>query len=188
MVIPPQFDCYYLGKFTEGRALVKLGEKWGFIDKTGKLVIPPQFEKAGGFSEGLAPVQRGEKWGFIDRTGKMVIEPQFGWPSQEPFTEGLAAVSVDKKLFGYIDKTGKMVIPPKYYRAVWFSEGLAAVQTGEEEGSSTVGFIDKTGRMVIPPQFYLYLDLTEGHFTNYMGVFSGGLAEVWQNPDTSGPS
>jgi hypothetical protein len=92
---------------------------------------------------------------------------------------------VDGKLYGYIDKTGKMVIPPRYYRAVRFSEGLAAVQIGEIEGSSTVGFIDKTGRMVIPPKFYLYLDLTEGHFTDYMGVFSDGLAEVWQDPATA---
>jgi hypothetical protein len=51
--------------------------KWGFIDKTGKVVIPTQFENAGSFSEQLAPVSIGGKWGFIDKTGKVAIPAQF---------------------------------------------------------------------------------------------------------------
>lgn len=37
------------------------GAKVGFIDKTGKLVIAPQFNYGGDFSEGLAAVQVGKK-------------------------------------------------------------------------------------------------------------------------------
>src|SRR5262249_36748900 len=50
----------------EGRLLVSSGEggqftgsergKWGYIDRTGKLKIPPQFGSANAFSEGLALV------------------------------------------------------------------------------------------------------------------------------------
>src|SRR5882724_3631450 len=42
--------------------------KAGYIDKTGKLVIQPQYEgsSASSFSEGLAAVEVGDKWGFID--------------------------------------------------------------------------------------------------------------------------
>ena len=55
--------------------------KWGYIDKSGKFVIDPQFDYAEGFSEGLAAVRSGDektgKWGFIDRSGKYAITPQW---------------------------------------------------------------------------------------------------------------
>src|SRR5882724_11101506 len=59
--------------------------KTGYIDKTGKIVIEPQFEgNAGEFSEGFAPISidtdgipHHMRFGFIDITGKIVIPPQF---------------------------------------------------------------------------------------------------------------
>lgn len=46
--------------------------KWGYIDKTGKIVITPQFETAYGFSEGLAAINNCDEAFFIDQTGKKV--------------------------------------------------------------------------------------------------------------------
>ncbi len=47
----------YLGEFKDGLARVRdANENWGFIDKTGKVVIPCKWFDAGSFSEGLAPV------------------------------------------------------------------------------------------------------------------------------------
>ena len=62
-------------EYNEGLAGVKDADgKWGFIDKTGKLVIPCLWKKALFFSEGLVGVQDdNEKWGFIDKTGKVVL-------------------------------------------------------------------------------------------------------------------
>ena len=48
-------------------------EKWGFINKTGKLVIPCQWKDAFPFFEGLAEVKDANgKWHKIDKTGKVV--------------------------------------------------------------------------------------------------------------------
>src|ERR1051326_4328606 len=44
--------------------------KYGFIDKTGKVVINPQFDFAQNFSEDMAVVKVGGNSGFIDKTGK----------------------------------------------------------------------------------------------------------------------
>ncbi|HAA27993.1 MAG TPA: hypothetical protein DCE56_10440 [Cyanobacteria bacterium UBA8553] len=55
VVIPPQFA--QADSFSEGLARVKIGNKWGYIDKKGKLVIQPQFDEAASFSEGLALVK-----------------------------------------------------------------------------------------------------------------------------------
>ena len=49
----------------------------GFIDKTGKIIITPQFDRISLFSEGLACVKIGNKWGYVDKTGKIIITPQF---------------------------------------------------------------------------------------------------------------
>ena len=93
-----------------GLYLVKVGDKYGFIDKRGKFVLRPQFERARRFSEGLAPVKVGSrrtgKWGFIDKTGKLVIKPQFDAAFR--FSEGLAEVHVGKST-RYIDKAGNLV-------------------------------------------------------------------------------
>jgi hypothetical protein len=80
--------------------------KWGFIDQTGKTIIPPRFNSAQEFSEGLAPVMVGGKFGFADQAGKLVIPASFS--EARNFAEGLAPVGVGRKT-GYIDKTGKFV-------------------------------------------------------------------------------
>ena len=42
------------GSFSEGLALVKLKGKLGFIDKTGKLIIPLKYDAAFAFENDLA--------------------------------------------------------------------------------------------------------------------------------------
>jgi hypothetical protein len=86
---------------------------YGYIDKTGRLVVPPQFEYAGPFSEGLANVSNCFKPFFIDRTGKVALRVPFDDAS--PFHEGLAQVLRYEQggaRSGYIDKTGKVVWEP----------------------------------------------------------------------------
>jgi hypothetical protein len=72
-----QEDCASAwGDFTDGLSRWLFGKKCGFINRSGKTVIPPQFDLAYGFSEGLAAVQIDKKWGYVETTGKMVIPPQ----------------------------------------------------------------------------------------------------------------
>jgi hypothetical protein len=59
---------------------VRIGDpqtgKQGYIDRTGAVVIRPQFDGAHMFCQGLAQVKVGTKWGYIDKTGKYVWEPR----------------------------------------------------------------------------------------------------------------
>jgi hypothetical protein len=57
-------------------AAVQTGGKSGFIDRTGKVVIAPQFDDCTSFTDGLAAVMVGGKLGYIEHTGKYVWEPQ----------------------------------------------------------------------------------------------------------------
>jgi hypothetical protein len=69
-----------------------MGDKWGYIDRTGQAVISPQFESAWRFSEGLGAVKVGHRWGYIDRTGKIVIKTIFD--DAGLFSQGLAGVMI----------------------------------------------------------------------------------------------
>src|ERR1022692_1950918 len=64
---------------------------FGYIDRSGKLVLKGPYAGASRFSEGLAAVQmkKAEKVGYIDTTGKLVIALQFDLG--DPFSEGYAA-------------------------------------------------------------------------------------------------
>jgi len=106
---PAKKKWNYQREFSEGLAEVQdANDRCGFIDKTGKLVIPCQWKSAWYFSEGLAKVQDANgKWGFIDKTGKVVIPCQ--WKDAFPFREGLASVQDANGKWHKIDKTGKVV-------------------------------------------------------------------------------
>ena len=73
-------------------ALVKIGTKYGFVDRSGKVAINPQFDYAGPFSQDLAPVRVEEKWGYINNTGTFSVNAQF--EEAGPFMDGIAPVKV----------------------------------------------------------------------------------------------
>ncbi|MHB1238629.1 MAG: WG repeat-containing protein, partial [Gallionella sp.] len=74
--------------------------KSGYIDKTGEMVINPQFDYATNFSEGLAAVCiNGSGCGYIDKTGTIVVSLTFS--EADPFQDGLARVRVGNK-YGFI--------------------------------------------------------------------------------------
>ena len=47
--------------------------KFGFIDKTGKEVIPLKYENAEGFTNGLSQVSLNNKVGMINKKEKVII-------------------------------------------------------------------------------------------------------------------
>ncbi len=177
-----------IDSFSEGLALVKLDAKFGYIDKTGSVVIPIKYDFAYAFSEGLAAITVNENSGYIDKTGKNIIPPVYNYAHE--FSEGMAAVNIDGK-WGYIDKDGNDVLPIKYDNANEFSEGLAIVKLddiwilidkkGEQvnsidiqwtdsrfrEGLAKVrkdneGYIDKSGNQVIPTIYSSAEPFSEG--------------------------
>ncbi len=136
----------------------------GYIDKTGAVVIKPQFGSATAFREGLAAVGVMEndvtKWGYIDKTGAWVIQPQYD--DAGFFSEGLASVGVlvserqggylpQNYRFSFIDKTGKVVFSLQQGQVPHaFSGGLAKVDIYADatEGSDSMAYVDATGKVI----------------------------------------
>lgn len=153
--------------------------KWGFIDKSGKMVIPAKFDDVsrdqyGGctvhhkpfcnFSEGLCGVRVGDKWGYIDYGGEFRIPLKYD--NAGTFSEGLACVRLGTK-YGYIDKEGKVVIPLKFDCPPQIQNAANAnpdwdmtqnlIEPFEFNDGLAVavtgkaaGYIDKSGSIVIP--------------------------------------
>lgn len=83
--------------------------KFGFADRQGKIVIPPQFTEVQQFRDGLAAVRVDSKWGFIDQTGKMVIKPTFTY-AHDSFHNGIAVVQDADGNSMLIDRTGNVIV------------------------------------------------------------------------------
>lgn len=159
------FQFYNAEKFHDGLAAVELDNRLcGFIDKTGREVIPCEYDEVHDFKEGLALFYNEEKrrYGFIDKSGKEVIpcvnEPfsdGFGWEYHD-FSCGVA-VAFDRWYFSYIDKKGKTITPMTYSYAKPFSEGLGAVRS-----KGKWGFIDATGATIIPLMYSEVCPFSEG--------------------------
>lgn len=125
---------------------------YGYIDKTGKVIVEPHYANATTFSEGRAAVQDYATglWGVIDATGKEITG--FEYDSIRDFHEGMAAVRIgDPKTgkWGYIDETGKIIVVPKYDNVIDFKEGMGRVKNNDN-----YGFVDKTGKEVVSPKYY----------------------------------
>ncbi len=134
--------------------IVDKNDKWGYIDKNGKEVIPCIYDFAIRFAEGLANVLKNDKWGLIDKNGNEVVPCRYD--DTFYFSEGLALVQMNDK-YGFINKNGKEVIPCKYDYAQDFSEGLAPVKM-----NGKWGFFDKNGNEVIPCEYDWANDFSEG--------------------------
>ncbi|MDR0348235.1 MAG: WG repeat-containing protein [Tannerella sp.] len=85
--------------------------KWGYVDTTGKTVIPHRYDAAGLFAENLAAVTLGGKTGYINKKGKEIISLKYEQGSE--FSGGRAKVALDGK-FSYINKAGRKIILWKY--------------------------------------------------------------------------
>ena len=141
---------------------MKYNGKWGLIDKSGKFVIEPKFDRIGYYWDGLAEVKVNDKYGFIDKDGKLVIEPKF--ESVCGFHDGLAKVKYNGK-WGLIDKSGKFVIEPKFDTLLGFDDELANEEINDKESK-----IDTTENIVGEHDCFMeisnsdYEDFTEEKF------------------------
>ena len=156
-------DAYPKASFHEGLAAVRIGDKYGYIDKNGRVVIKPDFDFAQIFSEGLARIVMNRRSGYIDNTGNILIPPRFHKAFK--FSDGLARVCAPPKkpslLFriarllgyedrhgypcGYIDRTGKMVIDYLFLPSSGFVKGYAKVTTLD----GVRGYIDHSGKFFL---------------------------------------
>lgn len=130
------------GNFDDEIIEAGIGNKRGYYNRKGEIVIPFEYEKAFPFSEGLAPVRKNGKWGFVD-SGNHVVIP-FIYEEVWSFTEGLAMAKLNDK-WGFIDKTTRIIVPFEYDEVNMYDEGIASVKKNGKWGC-----VDKSGKLIVP--------------------------------------
>lgn len=134
---------------------IKQNGLWGYADQSGKVIIKPQFTRAGRFSEGLAlvwtegvpitdPIVKSfVKMGYIDKNGHWVIRSRFKYYFYDDFSEGLVPFREWSGKWGYMDKRGKVVIRARFDWAGKFSENVAPIQV-----DGRCAHVDKAGKVL----------------------------------------
>ncbi len=72
-IIPCLYENLDFSECYLGLLRAKLNGKWGFIDTTGKTLIPHIYDEVTDFSEGLIGVKKDGVWGYIDGGGNDVV-------------------------------------------------------------------------------------------------------------------
>ena len=135
---------------------IREGRKFGFINRSGTVVVPPQYDAVAEPAEGRARVTTGNLSGYIDLSGKVIIEPKYD--SAEDFRSSRAIVRQGTK-YSLIDPSGKLIADIPYRVLGEFHQGLLRVQaSGRTDAArrrlpTTYGFVDIAGNLVIPAQF-----------------------------------
>jgi len=152
----------------EGLIAIKVGDKYGFVDKSGKVVISPKYDNVMPFVGGIAAVKRDKKVGFVDKTGKEIVPPTYesaGYCYVEVESDGknyscIGGSDYDYLKRGYlpvVEKAGKYSTPfgGEYDFLVHVDSNLFLAQKGGKWG-----LIDKNNREVLS---FKYDDLSHLH-------------------------
>jgi len=84
---------------------IKNNDKYGYIDRNGRLVIDYQFQEATDFHNGFAQISNGRFWAVIDKQGRKISD---WYEVIHPF-EGDIAIVEKLENIGFINTTGRFM-------------------------------------------------------------------------------
>lgn len=108
IIIPPQFESP--PGFLDGISPACLGDKYGFIDKTGRWIIQPTYDSdsyIGNFVGNACPVRIGGRRAVINKKGEYLWQP--GLVEAEIKPEGGVFVATTDGRSGYLDNSGALI-------------------------------------------------------------------------------
>jgi hypothetical protein len=187
-------------KFNDDLFAIKVNDKCGYLNGSGKLAIPLKYDDVSDFNGGFAVAKTGSKYVVLDTKGTETPIMQNGLVDVKHFSEGFAPVKTADKLLGFINTKGEIVVKPQFKNVGYFYGGLAWAKTMDDKA----GFINSKGEWVIQPTFdavsdfdpasmvarvkevdkWLYIDATGKKIyvndTEVWGDFSDGLSKGTQ--------
>ncbi|MDP4284494.1 MAG: WG repeat-containing protein [Bacteroidota bacterium] len=124
-------------------------ELYGYKDKSGNIVIQPEYKEANKFYKNVAWVTTKDDKDVLINESNKALTPLYDRAYGEGFdsTNDLAAVSLNDK-YGFVDLKGKVVIPLIYQKVTDFEKGLANAIINHK-----AGLINTSGKVVIPIKY-----------------------------------
>ncbi len=143
--VNPLSDIEYIFPGNENTFGIRKEGKYGFINKSGQLIVQNKFDTVSKFSEGLAAVKKEGSWGYIDKTDRIIIPNQFDEASD--FHNGLAIVKKNGKS-NLIDQNGRLVLDNPYSGIFLTTDNyFISVE------NHLFGLIDPLGNEIVEPKF-----------------------------------
>jgi hypothetical protein len=130
--------------FQEGLAVVRSGDRYGYVDREGCEVIPLRYDWADALEEGLAVIKIDDRFGLIDKKGNTVLEPIFEdmrWHADN----GVVLACDQEGGWRLYSRQGQPVSEERFDFIFDFSGDLASVRRGDK-----YGYIDRSGTVIIP--------------------------------------
>ena len=142
------------GHFSDGLASFQDGNKYGFKDHAGKIVIPAKFDLAEDFSEGMAVVRLNGRYGYVDRSGKMAIPARFDHAFDFADRHALVIENGPCETFGYgpCERMNPYAVP----------DAPASAYLPLPTQRCHYSVIDSSGRVVIPAMYIDAKPFAEG--------------------------
>ena len=160
--------------FSEGRARVKVGSLFGYIDVAGKLVIQPIYSRGWNFESDLAVIEYHDKLGVINTKGENILDPEYDQIKKGPqfilARKGETAIAFDltgKELISIpnakmIDTDGRTIAVRSGDRMY-----MHDMQTGQKNGAdySNIIYLDQSLWAAKIDSGYILID-SEGNRIN----------------------
>ena len=143
--------------FKENYAAVRINDKWGYINRSGRMVVNPSYDFVYDFFHGLSVVAIGDtpwrnaKWGIIKPDGSVVLDPSIPNGFERIFSffeEEIAKADLGNGKMAVIDRNGKILI-------------RNIMNVGERGGPRNPDFPFNQG------EFAIMMSLKEPEATNY---------------------
>jgi hypothetical protein len=129
VVIPAEPGLSWIDRFSERLIQRKdVMGRTGYVDRTGRFVLPGRWQFAGRFRDGLAAVMRGNKWGMIDRAGQEVIQPIWDGISLKEGGLFQALQYLGEKASGFDSAPGRMCYLNSTGKIIWSSDEKASAR------------------------------------------------------------
>jgi len=152
--------------YSNGVAMVKKNDKYGFINEDGVEVIPCIYDDAHPFKSGIAIVEINELWGALNDKGAVVIPFEYMLLADLSMIGPTLLMAVKDRLCGVIDKNNDIIVPFEYDGVLPMFGMITVIKNGKK------GLFNHKGVSIIP-LIYDDIECPSMHDTVYR-VCNGG--------------
>ena len=155
--------------FMSGRAKVRKGDNYGYIDANNRQIIPIRYNSIDVYNKNIYKVSTDgkykdgvlfdEKYGYISIDGDEILKPEYD--EVGPFIDHMAYIKKDD-CYGYINDSIRIIIPCKYKAVgafssdgyVWVNDGCSFEKNSTKKFTGgKYGIYDKTGKEILPVKY-----------------------------------
>ena len=138
---PRPFEGFEVGVYT---AVIRVGQRYGLIDRAGEIVVEPIYDNIFGFNPGdtSTPVEKDGRWGAIDDRGHVVV-PIIYDSSFSRFENGCTVAERGGKQ-ALLGEDGAELLPAEYDE-VWLEDGA---KYGMARRGDTCMLFDRQGNIL----------------------------------------